>query len=133
MGSTQWNAMKSNMQNNCNGFTLIEVLVALTIVAISLGAIITTSGTQASQAGYLKQKSIAHWVAMNEITQLQLDTSLPSLGSAEGSINMANHEWHWERNAEKTEDDNSRKVTLTVFIDKNRKNNITSLSAFIIK
>jgi general secretion pathway protein I len=53
------------------GFTLLEVMIALAIIAITLGALISTSGSQASSAGYLKQKTLAHWVALNEITRLQ--------------------------------------------------------------
>jgi len=118
---------------NQKAFTLIEVLVALTIIAITLGAIIKTSSDQAANTTYLKQKTIGSWVALNIHNQLLLEKSWQSVGKRTDSIRMANTDWHWERNAEKTEDDNSRKVTLTVFIDKNRKNNITSLSAFIIK
>lgn len=79
------------------GFTLIEILIALAVIAISLGALISSSGTQAQQATYLKQKTIAHWVAMNEITKLQIANTFPDLGDEKGSTEMANHEWFWTR------------------------------------
>ena len=120
-------------QQQCRGFTLIEVLVALTIVALSLGAIITSSGSQASQALYLKQKTIAHWVAMNEVTQLQINKVFPDPGNIDGSTTMANHEWFWVRTVKKTEDENSRQVTFELFSEKKHTNNITSLSAYLIK
>ena len=122
-----------SMRHINRGFTLIEVLVALTVIALSLGAIISSSGTQASQATYLKQKSIAHWVALNEITQLQIDKDWPSTGSHDGSAEMANNTWYWKRTIQKTEDDNSRQVVFEVFSDKARKSNLTSLTAYLIK
>ena len=125
--------MRTNFSSSHSGFTLIEVLVALTIVAISLGAIISSSGTQASQASYLKQKTIAHWVALNEITQLQIDNTWPDLGSDDGSTNMANNEWFWVRTVKKTEDENSRQVVFEIYSDKALDYNLTSLTAYLIK
>ena len=120
-------------QQQCRGFTLIEVLVALTIVALSLGAIITSSGSQASQALYLKQKTIAHWIALNEVTQLQINKVFPDTGSIDGSTEMANHEWFWVRTVKKTEDKNSRQITFQLFSDKKHVHNLTSLRAYLIK
>jgi len=116
-----------------SGFTLIEVLVALAIIALSLGALITSSGSQASQAGYLKQKTIAHWVAMNEITQLQIAKIFPDPGSTDGHTEMANNKWYWTRTIKKTEDKNSRQVEYEVFSDNKLKNNVTRLSAYLIR
>lgn len=116
-----------------NGFTLIEVLVALAIIAISLGAILNTSGTQANQAAYLKQKTIAHWVAMNEITKLQIEQKLISTGETTGSTEMANHEWFWARMVTKTEDKNSQQVEFRVFLDKKHNNSLAHLVGYITK
>lgn len=120
-------------RQHSSGFTLIEVLVALAIIALSLGALITSSGSQASQAGYLKQKTIAHWVAMNEITQLRITKTFPDPGSTDGYTEMANNKWYWTRTINKTEDKNSRQVEFEVFSDKKLNNNVTRLSAYLIR
>ena len=113
-----------------DGFTLIEVMVALTIIAISLGALLNTSGAQATGASYLKQKTIAHWVAMNELTQLNILGQLPDVGDKKGSTKMANHEWYWTRTTKKTEQDNTRQISYKVYADKERKKNLTSLLGY---
>jgi general secretion pathway protein I len=112
------------------GFTLIEVMVALTIIAISLVALLQTSGTQASSAGYLKQKTLAHWVAANELTQIRVEKEFPDVGDKKGSTTMANHDWYWVRTTKKTEDENARQVTFTVYSDKDYEHNLTSLIGY---
>ena len=112
------------------GFTLIEVMVALTIIAISLGALLSTSGTQASSAGYLKHKTLAHWVAVNELTQIRIAKEFPDVGDKKGETTMANNDWYWVRTTKATEDDNARQITFTMYSDKERTQNITSLIGY---
>jgi len=112
------------------GFTLIEVMVALTIIAISLGALLNTSGSQARNAAYLKQKTIAHWVAVNELTQIRIAKEFPDLGDKKGSAKMASHEWYWTRTTKATEDKDARQITFTVYADKERSRNLTTLIGY---
>jgi general secretion pathway protein I len=123
--------MKTSFINKQSaGFTLIEVMVALTIIAISLGALLNTSGTQASSASYLKQKTLAHWVAVNELTQLRIAKEFPDIGDKKGSTTMANNEWYWVRTTKKTEDDNALEVTFTLYADKDYEQNLTTLIGY---
>ncbi len=113
------------------GFTLIEVMVALTIIAISLGALLSTSGTQANSASYLKQKTLAHWVAANELAQLNIEKAFPDLGEQKGSTSMANHDWYWIRKTTKYGDSkNSREIVFIVYADKNYQQNLTALTGY---
>ncbi len=105
-------------------------MVALTIIAISLGALLSTSGTQANNALYLKQKSFAHWVALNELTQLQLEKTFPDLGNTKGSTDMAGHTWYWSRSIIATEDKSARQVEYTVYADEEHELNLTRLIGY---
>ncbi|MCK4676196.1 MAG: type II secretion system minor pseudopilin GspI [Gammaproteobacteria bacterium] len=120
-----WNTTKQQA-----GFTLIEVMVALTIIAISLGALLSTSGAQATSVGYLKQKTLAHWVAVNELTEIRISKEFPDLGDKKGSTNMANHDWYWIRTTKKTEDKDALEVTFTLYADKEYQQNLTSLIGY---
>jgi len=120
-------------QDHTHGFTLIEVMVALTIIAISLGALLNTSGTQANSVSYLKQKSFAHWVALNEMTQLRIEKAFPSVGEKNGSTEMAGHQWFWTRTTVKTEDDDARQVEFRVFSDEDYEHSLTRLIGYVSK
>lgn len=116
------------------GFTLIEVLVALVIIAIALSAIMSASGNQALQTGYLKHKTLAHWVAMNEMTQLMIDDEWPSVGDKNGSSNMVNREWFWSRTVSKADEEgNARKVVFQVFPSNKRESSLIQLTGFANK
>lgn len=112
------------------GFTLLEVLVALTIIAIALGALLSTSGTQVSSTAYLKQKTLAHWVAVNELTQIQVAAEFPELGNKRGATDMANTTWYWIRTTKQTEDEDAREVSFQVFIDDDYEEQVTSLIGY---
>jgi general secretion pathway protein I len=64
------------------GFTLIEVLVALVIVAIALGAGIKAAGALANNAERLAQVSAAQWCAENMLTELRLTQQFPNIGES---------------------------------------------------
>jgi len=115
------------------GFTLIEVMVALTVIAIALASLIKAAGNHTNSAGYLKSKTLAHYVAMNEITQLQIDKSWPDLGSTHKSSEMAGVEWFWTREVEKTGDEsgNIRGIKFTIYLDEDRTRNLAQLQAFV--
>jgi len=65
------------------GFTLIEVLVALAIVAIALGAGIKAASALSSNAERLLEVSSAQWCAENQLTELRLSKQFPSVGDIE--------------------------------------------------
>jgi general secretion pathway protein I len=84
------------------GFTLMEVLIALLIVSLGMLAVIEAVSQAASNTGYLRDKTIAHWVAMNRITELRLQRQAPSVGETTGEVEMANQRWRWHSTVSQT-------------------------------
>jgi general secretion pathway protein I len=123
------NLKKANKR--VTGFTLVEVLVALAIIAISMSAALSTSGSQARSAGYLKQKTIAHWVAMNEMTQFQIQKSITTTGKTDGDTKMAGLTWYWTRKVTPLEEFKGiYEIQYKVYSDKSRKNSLTTLTSY---
>lgn len=64
-----------------HGFTLIEVLVALTIVAVSLMASLRAAGNLTLTSGDLKARTLAQWSAENRLAQMRIQAEWPNVGN----------------------------------------------------
>lgn len=96
------------------GFTLIEVLVALAIVAFGLIAVFGQFNQTATAAGRLRDKTLAHWVAMNTLTEMRLRGDFPAAGTQSDDVEMANQRWHYEVRISETASDALRRADITV-------------------
>ena len=82
------------------GFTLIEVLVALVIVAAGMSALMGALSSSARAVSYMRDKTFAQWVALNQIATFRLQLQpgqIPSAGSTNGDIDYAGRSWHWRQ------------------------------------
>lgn len=103
-----------NPRQVASGFTLVEVLVAVAVLAIALSAVIGAMAQQANNAGYLRDKTLALWVAHNRLAELQLDEELPGTGRSDGEVEMSGVEWTWRAQVTETEDPYLNRVDLEV-------------------
>ena len=113
------------------GFTLLEILVALAILAVALASITKMASNQAVNTAHLRDKTLAHWVALNKIAELQLTADWPSKGKQQGSEEMGLHEWHWVRTVSDTPDDRVRQIEIAVYRDKRDERPVTSVVSFL--
>jgi len=108
-------------------FTLIEVLVALSIVSIGLIALIKTESQQSQNLGHLQQKTIANLVASNLGVENRLKKNHP-LGFSNGDYKLGNQTWYWQSNLNPTTNDEIFKLSLHVYTDKKAMDNKKSIS-----
>src|SRR2546430_13971738 len=87
-----------------DGFTLIEVLVALAIVAIGMAAGMGALTSSANTISYLRDKTLAQFVALNQIANLRLSGQQPPTGSTDGDSDFAGRSWHWRQQVGATEE-----------------------------
>lgn len=99
MNKTAWiKQLKRKPTSRSQGFTLVEVMVALFIVAVAISALSTQMITNMDNTAYLRDQAIANWVALNQVELLTLEnTQTNALIRRElsGSEQMAGREWFW--------------------------------------
>jgi len=77
------------------GFTLLEVMVALTIVSLSLIFVATSMSQMVFEAQTMRNRTYASWIAQNRIAELRLAPATPDVGASNGEVQFASTDWSW--------------------------------------
>jgi general secretion pathway protein I len=67
------------------------------VVAIGMAAVLATIGNSAATAAYLREKTFAQWIALNQLAQVRLQTSPPTQGTTDGELDYAAEHWRWRQ------------------------------------
>jgi general secretion pathway protein I len=98
-----------------NGFTLLEVLIALAILAIALAAIVRASGSAVGTAITLKERTLAMWVAQNRLEEEMALRAFPGTGVKEGEASQAGEPFKWRETVSETPEPRFRRIEIEVF------------------
>jgi len=110
------------MKRADGGFTLLEVMVALTVLALSLGAVIQAVGDYTRNQAHLRDRTFAEWVAHNQLASVQLSREWPSVGQQKGEAELPaagadteGREWRWVMQVIQTAEADLRRLDIEVF------------------
>jgi general secretion pathway protein I len=123
----------SHSPNSQKGMTLLEVMVALLIFALTGTAILKAAGDHLNNVGQIEAVTFASYVASNRLNQLQLDDTWPPKNNLKGSMEMADRTWYWQQTVTKTNDDDLRSVSISVDLDSDYSGSVTSVTTFVAK
>ncbi len=101
--------------NRARGFTLVEVLVALMIVALGLAALMVAVSGAARTSGYLRDKTMAQWIAMNRITEVRLNITQFAQNTDTGEVDFGNRKWHYDTRYFDTSVASMKRVVVRVY------------------
>jgi general secretion pathway protein I len=101
------------------GFTLIEVLVAVTVIAVALGAGIRAAGALTSNAQRLADISAAQWCADNQLTALKLAQEFPGVGDSDFECQQLGRRYVGRLMVRPTPNPNFRRIDAQLFDEGN--------------
>lgn len=108
------------IKRHASGFTLVEVLLALAIIAIALAALLKSMAQSVENTHRIKQKTVSHWVALQGVAMIQLNLLqlLPSQETTQDTTMLGEH-WFWRARTQSTPHKNIQLITISVSTDKN--------------
>ncbi|MBB1268778.1 type II secretion system minor pseudopilin GspI [Shewanella sp. SR44-3] len=113
------------------GMTLLEVIVALAVFSIAAVAVTKSLGEQMANMPILEQRTLAQWVASNQMVEARLTSEFPDIGQKEGRVELAGKEWYWRQNVVKTTDDKFRQIRISVSDDERYTRIQAQLSSYV--
>ncbi len=125
----------SRKNRRLRGFTLVEVMVALAVVAVAVPALLLTLFQQIDGTEYLRDRSMASWVAANRLGELKLVVAkgggLPE-GDLSGEARLAERDWYWWIEQETTEVPGFMRVEVNVAAQEDAETPLHTLTAFLL-
>ena len=104
---------------NSRGFTLVELLVALVVVAMTAMTVSSAVGNIVSQTYVLERRAVAHWVAENQLARARLsrvnNVDPVATGRNTERVVMSGRTWRINQEISETTHPWLRRVDIEVF------------------
>lgn len=118
----------------CGGFTLLEVLIALMVLALAMGSIIKAASEYTGNQARLRDRTMAMWVARDVLVQHQVKGEWPGVGETKGTLDMGRQEWRWLARTSQTEEPRLRRLDVEVMpLESDREEPLAVLSGFLMQ
>ncbi len=113
------------------GFTLLEVMVAMAITALGLSATYYAVMQSIGAGDRLQEKTFAHWIALNQLTEMRLQQQVPKTGENNGDLEYAGQRWLWSSNVSETQVENLLRVDITVSKEDSPDEVVSDIAGFV--
>lgn len=113
------------------GFTLIEVLVALAIISIALLASLRIAGGGTNSAGELRARVLAGWVAENILAEQRARGVWLPLGMQRGVESQGGIAFAWREEVIDTPNSSFRRVDIRVYTTSDESHTLAHLVGFV--
>jgi general secretion pathway protein I len=105
-----------NLPHRAGGFTLVEVLVALVIVALGLTALMVAVSGTARTSGFLRDKTLAQWIALNRLSEVRLNVVKFGQNTDTGELDFGNRKWHYDTRYFDTSVASMKRIVVRVYL-----------------
>lgn len=113
------------------GFTLIEVLLAMSIFSIAGIALLSTADTHLNNLSILEKKTYADWIASDQLVEANLDSTWPPKNNEKGQVELASHTWFWTQKVIKTTDKDMRAIVVEVKFNEDDEHALASFMTYL--
>ena len=117
---------------NSRGFTLLEVIISLGIVAVGILAVSRAITGFAGTTLTLEQRMVASWVASNRLETHRILKTTPVVGTTHGSEEMAGHVWYFSETTTTTADPNLFRLDIVVFTDRDETEEAGNMYGYLL-
>ncbi|WP_026957580.1 MULTISPECIES: type II secretion system minor pseudopilin GspI [Aliagarivorans] len=113
------------------GMTLLEVMVAMAILATAGAAVVKAAAENLNSISFLREKSFALWVADNRLSEIKLSGAWPGTALRKGEEEFADRTWYWQSQGVETASNDFLAVRVTVSKDKEGKQVMAELTSYV--
>ncbi|MCF6437360.1 MULTISPECIES: type II secretion system minor pseudopilin GspI [Pseudoalteromonas] len=126
--------VKNIAGNAAKGFTLLEVMVAMSICAMAGIAAMQVTGEHITHISTLEEQTYASWVAENRLVEMRSGGSdWQGKNGLKGEEELAERVWYWQQKVTATADPSFVKVNIEIFSDEGLKYSVYDLTTFMLK
>ena len=112
------------------GFTLLEVLVGLVVLALALLALSRTAASQVDSFGAMRERTLAGWLAADVLAQTRLASPFPSLGKSDGRRQFGARDWRYDVVVQPTPVRGVRRIDVHVYTANDASSPMAELAGF---
>lgn len=110
--------MTTSPRSLMHGFTLVEVLLALAVIAISLTALLRATAQNIENTDRIKDKTISHWVAMQGVSMIQLNlVQVQQSQESTHATTLLGKKWFWRTKVSNTPITNLKQLTISTSLN----------------
>ncbi len=120
-------------RRRASGFTLLEVLVALAVLALAVTAAVRSNALGLTTAETVRLKLLADWVAENRLEEHRARRDWLALGVSEGVTRQGGESLGWRESVTETPNPRFRRVEVQVFRDGAQREGLTRLEGFVVR
>lgn len=118
---------------NCQGFTLLEVIVALGIVSVGILGVSRAMSGHITTLNHTEQRVLAYWVASNQLESLRIAGTQPIVGTVTGNESMGGRSWYYQQQTQPTADPLLFRIDVKVFSDVNSEEAVGEMFGYLLK